>query len=68
MLAAGHHDVKLSPADLRRITLWLDCNSNFYGAYTSPEVQARGGVVKPRWGLPPSVAFESLAAAPLPRE
>jgi hypothetical protein len=50
-LVDGHHDVALTPAELRRITLWLDCNSNFYGAYTEPEQQARGAVVWPRWGL-----------------
>jgi len=52
MLAAGHPDapgekLKLSPADLRRITLWLDCNSNFYGAYRDLESQQRGQLVRP---------------------
>jgi hypothetical protein len=50
-LAQGHHDLKLSPEEWRRLTLWLDCNSNFYAAYSEPEKQARGEVVKPRWGL-----------------
>ena len=50
-LAQGHHDVRLAPAELRRITLWLDCNSNFYGAYTDPDQQARGALVWPKWGL-----------------
>jgi hypothetical protein len=45
MLKSGHHDVKLSAADLRRITLWLDCNSDFYGAYHDLEAQARGEIV-----------------------
>ena len=31
-----------SAEDLRRITLWLDCNSTFYGAYHDTEKQARG--------------------------
>lgn len=49
--AAGARE-KLSAEDLRRITLWLDCNSNFYGAYKETEKQARGGVVLPKYGLP----------------
>jgi hypothetical protein len=47
MLAKGHHDVKLSADDLHRIALWLDSNSDFYGAYENTEAQARGEVVKP---------------------
>jgi hypothetical protein len=52
MLAAGHHAVKLTDGEMRRITLWLDCNSNFYGAYHDPEKQARGEMVMPRCGVP----------------
>jgi hypothetical protein len=48
LLAAGHHDVKLPPQDLRRLTLWLDCLSPFYGAYENTEAQARGEIVHPR--------------------
>ena len=48
MIEAGHHDVKLSPEDLHRITLWLDCNTNFYGAYRDTRAQARGEVVMPK--------------------
>ena len=33
MLDRGHHDLKLPPEDLRRITVWLDCCSIFYGVY-----------------------------------
>ena len=47
MLAAGHNKLKLSPADLARITLWLDCNSDFFGAYENTDAQARGEIVKP---------------------
>jgi hypothetical protein len=47
MLAAGHHDVKLAPEDLRRITLWIDANTNFFGAYLETDKQARGEVVMP---------------------
>jgi cytochrome c553 len=62
LLAAGHHDVKLSAPEWRRITLWLDCNSNFYGAYTGPERQARGEIVRPTWGVPKWSDFSVLAA------
>ena len=47
ILDAGHHEVKLPPEDLRRIVLWLDANSNFYGAYHDLEKQARGERVMP---------------------
>ena len=30
-----------------RITLWLDCNSEFYGSYEDTEAQVRGYVVQP---------------------
>jgi len=60
MLAKGHHKVKLAPEELRCITLWLDCNSNFYGAYFETEQQARGKVVKPRLGLPHGTDFTAL--------
>jgi hypothetical protein len=59
-LAKGHHDVKLSPEEMRRITLWIDCNSNFYGAYVQPEAQAKGEIVKPLLSLPTGVKFEKL--------
>jgi len=42
-----HHGVKLSPEDLRRFTLWLDANSEFYGAYENTPAQACGEVVCP---------------------
>ncbi len=34
------------------ITLWIDCNSNFYGAYKEPARQARGEIILPQEGLP----------------
>ena len=43
----GHNDLKLTPEELYRITLWIDCNTNFYGAYLETEKQARGGLVMP---------------------
>ena len=46
-MCKGHHDVKLSPEELRRITLWLDCNSDFYGTYENIQAQARGELVRP---------------------
>ncbi|MBI5834258.1 MAG: hypothetical protein HZB16_18340, partial [Armatimonadetes bacterium] len=46
-LAKGHYDVKLSPEEMRRITLWLDCNSDFYGTYERIAEQDRGEVVWP---------------------
>lgn len=42
-----HYGVKLSEEDFRRITLWLDSNSEFFGAYENTEAQARGEVVHP---------------------
>ena len=42
-----HYDVKLSGEDFHRITLWLDCNSEFYGSYENTEAQARGELVRP---------------------
>jgi len=60
MLAKGHHKVKLTPEELRRITLWLDCNSNFYGAYRETKRQAQGEIVPPLIGLPQWMTFEEL--------
>jgi hypothetical protein len=47
ILQKGHYDVKLPPEDLHRITLWLDCSSDFFGAYEHTEAQARGEIVRP---------------------
>ncbi|VGO14578.1 hypothetical protein PDESU_03141 [Pontiella desulfatans] len=49
--AAGARE-KLPPEDLRRITLWLDCNSNFYGAYKDIGQQAQGAALLPQDGIP----------------
>ena len=35
-------------ADMRRLALWLDCNSVFYGAYHDTELQAQGKTVLPK--------------------
>ncbi|MFA6563235.1 MAG: hypothetical protein WCV00_15095 [Verrucomicrobiia bacterium] len=40
MLSAGHNDVKLSDADLRRLAAWIDCNAVFYGSF-DPAEQAK---------------------------
>jgi len=47
LLAKGHYDVKLPPDDLHRLTLWLDCNSDFFGAYENTLEQAEGKIVRP---------------------
>ena len=43
----GIQEGKVPPEDLRRITLWLDTNCNFFGAYHDEEAQARGERVLP---------------------
>jgi len=49
LLQAGHHELKLSPEDLHRITTWLDSCSLFYGVYEKAggEAQLRGEVAHP---------------------
>jgi len=46
MLEKGHHDVKLSPQDFHRLTLWLDTVSMFYGVFENEggEAQLRGEI------------------------
>jgi hypothetical protein len=48
-LKQEHHGVLLPPEELRRITLWLDSCSAFYGVYEKEggEAQLSGGLVKP---------------------
>ena len=46
-LDASHYGVKLSPEDFHRVALWLDCNSEFLGAYEDAPAQARGELVRP---------------------
>ncbi len=48
ILEKGHYDVNLNAEELRRITTWLDCNTNYYGAYRETEKQSRGEVVMPK--------------------
>jgi len=47
LLSKGHHNVKLSREELARLTLWLDCNSDFFGAYHDTAAQAAGQIVRP---------------------
>ena len=47
MLEKGHHDLKLSKDDMYRLTLWMDCNSDFFGSYENLDQQAEGKVVWP---------------------
>ncbi|MHC4628832.1 MAG: hypothetical protein ACYTDV_17780, partial [Planctomycetota bacterium] len=42
-----HYGVKLSDEDFHRLTLWLDCNSEFYGSYENTVAQANGHIVLP---------------------
>jgi hypothetical protein len=42
-----HYGVTLSAADFHRLTLWMDCNSEFFGSYENPSAQSRGEVVQP---------------------
>ena len=46
-LHKDHYGVQLSHDDFHRLTLWLDCNSEFYGAYENPDAQSLGQVVQP---------------------
>ena len=46
-LEGDHYGVKLPPEDFRRIVLWLDCNSEFLGAYERAADQVRGALVEP---------------------
>jgi hypothetical protein len=49
MLRQGHHDLRLPDEDLRRIALWLDCCSMFYGVYEEGpgQAQLQGQVARP---------------------
>ncbi len=52
-LDASHNNVSLSQDELRRITLWLDCNSNELGAYTKVSDQQSGKLVWPELDCDP---------------
>ncbi len=46
-LGADHYGVKLPNAERRRLIVWLDANSDFFGAYENTAAQSRGEVVYP---------------------
>ncbi len=46
-LRKGHHKLTLPDEDMHRIALWLDCNSNFFGAYHDVTAQLQGELVMP---------------------
>jgi hypothetical protein len=46
-LDKSHYDVNLTPDEFRRITLWLDCNANEFGAYIKIDEQRKGEIVWP---------------------
>ena len=46
-LDKAHYEVALTPDEFRRVTLWLDCNSNELGAYQDEAAQRRGELVWP---------------------
>ncbi|HEY3325248.1 MAG TPA: NPCBM/NEW2 domain-containing protein [Planctomycetota bacterium] len=48
MLVKGHNDLKLSKEDMHRLTLWMDCNSDFFGSYENLPEQLAGKTVWPR--------------------
>ena len=47
ILKNGHYEVKLPKEDFHCITLWMDCNSGFFGSYENTKAQARGDIVQP---------------------
>jgi hypothetical protein len=48
ILRDDHYGVELSSEEMKRLTLWLDCNSDFYGAYDECERQRAGEIVVPK--------------------
>lgn len=59
-LSKDHYGLQLTTEEMRRITLWLDTNCNFYGAYSDTAKQASGQIVMPKLGLPLGVPTASL--------
>ena len=47
ILEKDHYGVKLPEHDFHRVALWLDCNSEFLGAYDNVAAQLRGEPVVP---------------------
>ena len=46
-LGESHHGVRLTVEERRRVIVWLDANSDFFGAYEDTLAQSRGELVKP---------------------
>jgi len=46
-LSKSHYDVKMTAEEQRRITLWMDCNSDEIGVYENQTKQRRGELVYP---------------------
>jgi len=47
VLDKDHYNVQLTDAERYRLTLWLDCNSDFFGSYGKTLEQAEGKIVQP---------------------
>ena len=46
-LEKSHYGVELTAKERRRITLWLDANCDFFGAYEDTKAQTAGRIVVP---------------------
>lgn len=53
-LDKSHYGVDLTKEEFRRLTMWLDCNSNELGDYREEEAQRRGKVVWPVFDVDPN--------------
>ncbi len=47
ILTSNHYDVKLTPEELYRFTVWMDNNCDFYGVYENCPAQKEGKIVPP---------------------
>lgn len=47
LLKNRHNGVELTKEEMRRIVVWLDANSDFFGSYNNIEEQASGKIVYP---------------------
>jgi len=52
-LNKSHHNVDLTAEEVRRITMWLDLQSNELGAYRDVAAQRRGELVWPEYDVDP---------------
>lgn len=46
-LNEGHYGARLDAEERQRLTLWLDCNSEFFGAYENTAAQSKGEIIYP---------------------